>query len=281
MNKQVTLTAHRGYRQQFAENKLLPENTMFAFREALKLDIDSIEMDVHMTKDHNIIVMHDADMSRTTDTKGKICDKTLEEVRAADAGIKFDERFKGEKVPLLEEFLELMATRPDIKILLELKDYPEEMGTFAYASCEKTLNMCRQYGIWGKNRLTIITFSVGLCSWIRARHGDQVGLHGFWPAYSMRGWETDNPYKYLDEVCLFNHIRTLDNQPVPADTPVVDKKYFEEFAAMGIKPCVYFSMNCNPADYKLAYEYGALGFTCDDPYTCGKILDELGARKLK
>ena len=87
--------------------------------------------------------------------------------------------------------------------------------------------------------------------------------------------------KYLDEVCLFNHIRTLDNQPVPADTPVVDKKYFEEFAAMGIKPCVYFSMNCNPADYKLAYEYGALGFTCDDPYTCGKILDELGARKLK
>ena len=97
----------------------------------------------------------------------------------------------------------------------------------------------------------------------------------------MRGWETDNPYKYLDEVCLFNHIRTLDNQPVPADTPVVDKKYFEEFAAMGIKPCVYFSMNCNPADYKLAYEYGALGFTCDDPCTGGKILDELGARKLK
>lgn len=67
--EKITLTAHRGYRQMF------PENTMTAFKEALKLDIDSIEMDVHMTKDYQIVVMHDGNMDRTTDTSGKICTK--------------------------------------------------------------------------------------------------------------------------------------------------------------------------------------------------------------
>ena len=62
--------------------------------------------------------------------------------------------------PTFEEFLELMATRPDLKVLVELKDYPEELGDFAYASAELTLSLCRKYGIFGKDRLTIVTFSI-------------------------------------------------------------------------------------------------------------------------
>ena len=59
MDTTITLTAHRGYRAKF------PENTMLGFREALKLDIDSIEMDVHMTRDRQIVVMHDAALDRS------------------------------------------------------------------------------------------------------------------------------------------------------------------------------------------------------------------------
>ena len=114
MEKKVTLAAHRGWRAKY------PENTMRGFREALKLDIGAIEMDVHMTKDYHIVICHDAKLDRTTNICGQICNMTLEEVRAADAGIKFGEEFKGEKIPTLEEFLELMATRPDIKVLLEV-----------------------------------------------------------------------------------------------------------------------------------------------------------------
>ena len=128
MERKVTLATHRGWRAKY------PENTMRGFREALTLDIDAIEMDAHMTKDYHIVVCHDATLDRTTDTSGSICQMTLEEVRSADAGIKFGKEFKGEKIPMFEEFLELMATRPDIKLLLELKDYPEEIGDFAYAS---------------------------------------------------------------------------------------------------------------------------------------------------
>ena len=87
---------------------------------------------------------------------------TLAEVREADAGIKKGEEFKGEKVPTLEEFLELMATRPDLRLLLELKDYPEELGDFAYASAGLTLSLCKQYGVFGKDRLTVLSFSANL-----------------------------------------------------------------------------------------------------------------------
>lgn len=276
MDTTITLTAHRGYRAKF------PENTMLGFREALKLDIDSIEMDVHMTRDRQIVVMHDAALDRTTDKTGLIRNMTLAEVREADAGIKFGEQFKGEKVPTLDEFLALMATRPEVKVLLELKDYPEELGDFAYVSCEKTFDLLKKYGVWGRERLTVITFSTGLCAWMKTRYPfDEIALHGFWPKYHMRGWEKDDPYKYLDEVCLFNDIRTLDGRNIPSPTPVAEKQFFDDFKDMKIKPCVYFRFDNDPEHYRQALENGAIGFTCDDAFTCGKILGDLGARKFK
>lgn len=278
METKVTLAAHRGYRQKF------PENTMLAFREALKLDIDAIEMDVRMTSDYEVVVIHDATLDRTTDQKGHICNMTLEQVRHADAGIRFGEAFKGEPVPTLDEFLALMATRPDVRVMLELKDYPEDYGDFAYASCEKTLELCKKYGVWGRDRLTLITFSTGLCAWIRKKHRDEdILLHGFFPKSMMRGSEKEDPYPYLDEVCLFSRKGGPDGTATWGDGahPVVDKKYFERFRLMGIRPCIYYSWNTNEADYQKALEYGATGFTCDDAFTCGQILDKLGARKLK
>lgn len=277
MKKTVTLAAHRGWRAKY------PENTMRGFREALKLDIDAIEMDVHMTKDYHIVVCHDANLDRTTDKNGSICQMTLEEVRSADAGIKFGEEFKGEKIPTFEEFLELMSTRPDIKLLLELKDYPEEIGDFAYASAELTLSLCKKYGIFGKDRLTVITFSTGICAWLRTRYTKEDFLiHGFYPKTKMKGWEKDEPYKYYDEVCLFNSgEKDPQGFPIVRDSVVADKARFTEFSLMGIKPCVYYKLNTNEEDHRKAIENGALGFTSDDPDICGEILDKLGARKLK
>ena len=273
----VTLAAHRGWRGKY------PENTMLGFRKALTLDIDAIEMDVHMTRDYRIGVCHDATLNRTTDKTGMICKLTLDEVREADAGIKFGEEFKGEKIPTMEEFLELMATRPDVRILLELKDYPEEIGDFAYASAEETLRLCREYGIFGADRLTVITFSTGICAWLRARYTKEDFLiHGFYPKHYMRGWEKDDPYKYYDEVCLFNGgDKTPQGMPIDHGTPLADKARFKEFELMGIKPCVYYSLNKDEELHRAAYENGAIGFTSDHPDLCGEMLDRMGARKLK
>lgn len=276
-DRKVTLAGHRGWRAKY------PENTMRGFREVLKIDIDAIEMDAHMTADYQIVVCHDADLSRTTDTKGKIYRMTLEQVRKADAGIKFGEEFKGEKVPTMVEFLELMATRPDIKLLLELKDYPEELGDFAYASAELTLSLCRQYGVFGKDRLTVITFSAGLCAWLRTRYTkEDFSIHGFYPKTMMKGYEKDDPYKYYDEVCIFNRAgKTPEGFPMHVDSPVADKARFTEFALMGIKPCVHYGMNTDEEVYRQSLENGAIGFTCDHPDICGAYLDKYGARKLK
>ena len=277
MENKITLAGHRGWRSKY------PENTMIGFRKALELDIDAIEMDVHMTKDYEIVVCHDPDLKRTTDTEGLIYQMTLKEVRRADAGIKFGEEFKGERVPTLEEFLELMATRPDIKVMLELKDYPEDIGDFAYASAERSLALCRKYGVFGKDRLIVITFSAGICAWLRTRYTkEDFSIHGFYPKSKMRGYQNDDPYKYYDEVCLFNSgIKDPQGMPVSVSDPVVDKARFTEFALMGIKPCVYYKLNTDEDVYRRAFENGAIGFTCDDPDVCGEILDKIGARRLK
>jgi len=277
MNTKVTLAGHRGWRAKY------PENTMLGFRKVLELDIDAIEMDVHMTKDYHMVVCHDANLARTTDTKGLIYKMTLDEVRKADAGIKHGEEFKGEKVPTLEEFLELMATRPDVKVMLELKDYPEELGDFAYASAELALSLCKKYGVFGRDRLIVLTFSSGICSWLGARYTkEDFALHGFYPKALMKGSEKNDPYKYYDEVCLFTHgDKTPQGMPFEPDDIVPEKARFTEFLLMGIRPCVYFRFNTDEDVYRRAYENGALGFTCDHPDIGGEILDRIGVRKLK
>ena len=277
MEKKITLMGHRGWRGKY------PENTMRGFREVMKLDIDGIEMDVHMTKDYHIVVCHDPNLGRTTDVNGMIYNMTLEEVRKADAGIRFSEEFKGEKIPTLEEFLQLMATRPDLRLLLELKDSPEELGDFAYASASLSLSLCKKYGVYGRDRLTVITFSAGICSWLHTRYPrEDFSIHGFYPKTLMNGHAKDDPYKYYDEVCLFNTgDKTPQGFPIKHNDPVVDVARYKEFELMGIKPCAHYAMNTDEDVYRRSLENGTLSFTCDHPDICGDILDKLGARKKK
>ncbi|MFD3442384.1 glycerophosphodiester phosphodiesterase [Streptomyces sp. NPDC058685] len=76
-----------------------PENTLRSFVRAERAGMDAIELDLHLSKDGALVVMHDADVDRTTDGKGPIADKTLAELRELDAG-------HGERVPVFEEVLD-------------------------------------------------------------------------------------------------------------------------------------------------------------------------------
>jgi len=86
-----------------------PENTMPAFKLALDMDADGIELDVHFSKDGKIVVCHDEKIDRTSNGQGKITDYTYEELLAFDFGVKFAPEFKGTKIPLLSEVYELFA----------------------------------------------------------------------------------------------------------------------------------------------------------------------------
>ncbi|KOV89510.1 glycerophosphodiester phosphodiesterase [Streptomyces sp. NRRL B-3648] len=76
-----------------------PENTLRSFVAAQRAGLDLIELDLHLSKDGALVVMHDAEVDRTTDGSGPIAEKTLAELRALDAG-------RGERVPVFEEVLD-------------------------------------------------------------------------------------------------------------------------------------------------------------------------------
>ncbi|MFI7400733.1 glycerophosphodiester phosphodiesterase [Streptomyces sp. NPDC049541] len=88
-----------------------PENTLRSFVAAQHAGLDVIELDLHLSKDGALVVMHDTDVDRTTDGTGPIAEKTLAELRALDAG-------RGERVPVFEEVLE--AVRAPLQA--EIKD---------------------------------------------------------------------------------------------------------------------------------------------------------------
>ncbi|WP_078598940.1 glycerophosphodiester phosphodiesterase [Streptomyces davaonensis] len=88
-----------------------PENTLRSFVAAQQAGLDAIELDLHLSKDGHLVVMHDTDVDRTTDGNGPIAEKTLAELRALDAG-------KGERVPVFEEVLDAVAA----PLQAEIKD---------------------------------------------------------------------------------------------------------------------------------------------------------------
>lgn len=96
------ISAHRG------ASDTHPENTLAAFREAIRLGAHQIELDVVLTKDGHPVIMHDSTVDRTTDGKGAVRDMTLTQIKKLDAGAKKHARFAGEQVPTLRETLEIM-----------------------------------------------------------------------------------------------------------------------------------------------------------------------------
>ena len=87
----LQIYAHRG------SSGTHPENTLPAFAEAVRVGADGIELDVHLSKDGYLIVMHDEEVDRTTNGKGLIREKTLEELKKLNAGGKFSKEFTGDR----------------------------------------------------------------------------------------------------------------------------------------------------------------------------------------
>jgi glycerophosphoryl diester phosphodiesterase len=117
----VLVIAHQG------GDGLFPGNTLYAFEEAAKLGVDVLELDIHASKDGQLVVIHDDTVDRTTDGTGKVSELTLEELKGLDAGYDWSPERKGESfpyrnkgitVPTLEE---VFQTFPDHRINIEIK----------------------------------------------------------------------------------------------------------------------------------------------------------------
>jgi glycerophosphoryl diester phosphodiesterase len=120
LDSPTRVIAHRGF------SGHAPENTLVAIRQAIEVGADMVEIDVTVTSDGHVILLHDETLDRTTDGQGLPTEKTLDEIRRLDAGSWFGPDYAGEKIPTLSEALETVKDR--ILINIEIKSEALEHG---------------------------------------------------------------------------------------------------------------------------------------------------------
>ncbi len=117
------IIAHRG------ASAYAPENTLVAFEKAIEMRADWFELDCTLTKDGEVIVIHDDSLDRTTGVSGNVSETTLAEIRKLEAGAWFDSAFAGEPLPTLGEALDLAKDR--IGVYVEIKNADDDGALMA------------------------------------------------------------------------------------------------------------------------------------------------------
>jgi len=133
------VVGHRGFRAKY------PENTLSGFRAAVDAGVEMIELDVSLSKDRHVVVMHDETLDRTTNGSGAVRSRLWEEIRRLDAGSWFAGRFAGEPVPDLETVFEVLGKRCviNVEIKPDAVDPEEHDEGIEYQVAER---ICR-YGL--------------------------------------------------------------------------------------------------------------------------------------
>ena len=150
------LIAHRG-----AKNRA-PENTLAAINEAAKCGAGWVELDVQLTKDNVPVVIHDSTLERTTGGSGKVKSIDSKSLTSLDAGRWFDARYKGEKVPLLLDALDLFQ-KLNLGVNLEIKTYE----TSIHNTVLRTLAVVDKFGRDFEEKLLFSSFDTRVLSIIR------------------------------------------------------------------------------------------------------------------
>lgn len=128
------IVCHRGYSGRY------PENTLLAFQKALETGAEGMELDVHLSKDGEVVSLHDELLDRTTDGTGFVRDYTLAELKKLNAAKRSRERFGFQPIPTLREYFELVQGTA-IHTNIELKT-----GTFDYPGLEEAVwDLIREY----------------------------------------------------------------------------------------------------------------------------------------
>lgn len=133
----MKIIAHRGF------SGVYPENTMLAFRKAIEIGADGIELDVHLSKDGQVMIIHDEALKRTIGLDGVVSDYTRAELEKISAGKTKNDEFGFTPIPSLEEYLAFMAEHRDKITNIELKTAPVYYPEIE----EKTLELVRKFDL--------------------------------------------------------------------------------------------------------------------------------------
>lgn len=134
--RHIFVQAHRGYSSTY------PELTLLAFERALEVCADRIEMDLSITADGHVVMMHDTTVNRTTDGSGRVESFTLEELKELDAGSWKNPAFAGERVPTLREVLELVDGQATLNLEVKSRD---RVFTWVQRVVEEAVEVVQEY----------------------------------------------------------------------------------------------------------------------------------------
>lgn len=148
--------AHRGFSGQ------APENTMAAFKRAVEVKADMMELDVLLSKDGRVVVIHDETLERTTNGLGLVADHNYEELAQLDAGTWFHPQFEGEPIPLLRDVL--TWAKGKILVNIEIKTEAWSPNTFEGVAA-KVVTMVDELGM--RDRVIISSFDARILKQVR------------------------------------------------------------------------------------------------------------------
>jgi glycerophosphoryl diester phosphodiesterase len=235
-----------------------PENTVASFRLGWQQQADADELDIYLTKDGEIVVIHDANTKRTAGHDATVASQTFAELRKLDAGSWKDPKFKGEKIPTLAEALATMP--PGKKFFIEIKCGPEvlpKLKTVLEASGRKP------------EQLVLISFSYPILQEAKKQLPQ-------YPAYWIVGYKADKKTKKApDMASLIAKAKAakLDGLDLEGKF-TIDKATAAKVAASGLK--LYVWTIDDPALARQLAAAGVLGITTNRP---GWLREQLSTAK--
>ena len=249
--EKLGVTGHRGCKA------YMPENTLISFSEAFKLGVDVLEFDVQITRDGVLVIMHDAMVDRTTDGTGAVAFKTLEEVKALDAGVKFG--YPGTRVPTMDETLQLIVDEasPNLHLNVEIKDQTPIV-------VDKTIEALRRFGLI--ERSVIASFDAQTLLYVQ----------DFYPDVKTQGQPPVAMTRYDERVLdrMYGMGVPVDSKRLPTDEDIL------ALVAMcrerGIEAWGYHADSREAAIRCM--KYGFTNITANDPHDLIAYLDEIGRR---
>jgi glycerophosphoryl diester phosphodiesterase len=238
----VDIIAHRGASYD------APENTLAAVNLAWRQNADAVEVDVQLSKDQKLVVIHDDNTRRTGTVDKKVSNQTFSELRLLDVGRWKGRQWAGERIPLLEEVL---AAIPDgRRLFIELKCGPEGVRVF-----RQTLDLSDKT----PKQIVAISFSLDLVTRLKA---GMPALEVCWICRFRRNWKTGRWSPAADELIATLTEAGLDGVDLDARGPI-NAPLVKKLKDAGLKAYVWTVDS--PVQARRLVKAGVAGITTNRP----------------
>lgn len=252
--KFMPVVGHRGISAKY------PENTLISFEAAINAGVDVIEFDVNLTKDGELVVIHDRDIARTSDREGLTRNYTLDELKSYDFGYpaKFADKYKGTQIPTLREVLTLVNKMSDTLLLnVEIKDMD-------HATVDKTIAMLREFSL--AERSVIACFDAEIIRYTKKTYPDMI-CQGF-PGRYMSNF-TEETYDCMFGMGIPIGAKDSTEEKIRADVAFAKER--------GILAWLFIADT--PEKVKACVAYGGDNVTGNDPEVALATLREVDLHK--